>query len=866
MATPSPVTFGGTSIGPTNSGNIPVYSDGVVINAGRTMANGAQGVIVTHLRASAMGGFGGSISVSLSLSGSYTGTFSMPSGIHDTGWIATSNLYYGHGSTIFTLYTSGHVQFMRGGGSGTTYDQTGAFPGASIIAGGYMYVQAPNAPTMSLSGGTTPGSARITITAPTDDGGAPITGYAIQYADNVGFTGATTVNVTSAGQHTISGLQTGKTWYFRVAARNMVTTAAGTTSVFSSSSSVFLANPTNEGNIIISYGVTALADGSSYVVDRNNNVVNYYDASGNYITRWGGGGSGDGQFSSPRGVETDSSGNVYVVDSGNNRVQKFTAAGSYTTKWGTSGTGTANMTNPWDIAISGTNLYVTDHDNNRIKRYNLSGTYQSQWGTLGTGNTNLNGPRGIAVDGSGFVYVADYGNSRVVKYNSTGTYQAQYGGFNQPHDVAVDGDGNIWVSDTGNNQIVKLDSSGNRLSVIPIYPQPLMLDVVGDRLYVTLNNLGTQSDKIAVLSVNGPTLSEAFAYLVNLATDQLTVDYQASEDPVVTLVPFNGNVWDHIKQLCAAYGVEVALVGQTVQVRDLGDSELDITNAVAGSAQLSLTSQGVGLAVEFKNYNAVSGGGVALSAESVYQIDVLQTQEVTVQTMNYLLAITDPEPVDTWTNDPGTYYVIDSTGAHVPIVDWTHTGASVRASIDPDRPGYITLTLTGPISPIAGFTGPFYLATTNSGVKVPALSITGFGVFSAPTTVKVYTGADPTQNARDVAFSVDNFAHSSYGMVYKRATWATSQASGPSIELSCSVPTSVLDGFGLTPGSLIRFRDSQYRVAKVTIGRATSQITASRYVTVGEFDALWGSETVTDFDTFWDGYTVDNVKVKTLRK
>lgn len=866
MATPAPITFGGTSIGPTNSGNIPVYSDGLTVSAGRAMANGSTSVQITHIRASSVAGFGGSINIALRLGNAQTGFVGVGSSLTDTGYVACTPLLTAPATGyLFTIYSDGHIQFMRGGGTGTTYDQTGAFSGASIIAGGYMYVQAPSAPTATLSGGTTPGSARVTISAPTDDGGAAITGYSIQYADNVGFTGATTTIVTGTGVHTISGLATGKAWYFRVAARNSVTTAAGTTSVFSTTQSVFLANPTNEGNIIISYGIAAMADGSSYVSDQNNNTVNYYDASGNYILRWGSAGSANGSFSSPRGVDTDSTGNVYVADSGNNRIQKFTSAGVYSTKWGTLGTGNTNMNTPYDIAISGSNVYLTDSGNNRVVRYNQSGTYQSKWGTLGSGNTNLNAPRGIAVDGSSNVYVADYGNDRVVKYNSTGTYQTQFTGFNDPQDVAVDGDGNVWVSDTGNNQIVKLDSSGTVLKEIPIYPQPLMLDIVDNLLYVTVNNLGTESDKVIVLSINGPTLSDAFTYLIGLATDQLTLDYQATDDPVVTLVPFSGNVWDHIKQLCAAYGVEAALVGTTVQVRDLGTSALDITNLVAGSASLTLTSRDTGKAVEFRNYNAVSGGGVALAAESIYQIDVLDTQSVTIQTNNYLLAISNPEPVDTYTSLPGTYFVIDSAGNHVPIADWTYNGASVRAAIDPERPGYVILTFTGPISQITGFTAPFYFATISTGVRSAALTVTGFGVFTDPETVTVYSGADSEHTSRDVAFSVDNFAHYDKRMIYRRATWSTSRASGPSIELSVTVPTSALTGFGLTSGSLIQFKESQYRVVRVDLGRADTRITANRFVTVGEVDALWSGETVGDFDALWSAYEVEDFKVKTLR-
>ncbi|MDA8170602.1 MAG: hypothetical protein M0Z48_02085 [Nitrospiraceae bacterium] len=46
------------------------------------------------------------------------------------------------------------------------------------------------------------------------------------------------------------------------------------------------------------------------------------------MTQWGSGGSGNGQFNSPRGVAVDSSGKVYVADSGNKRIQVFSVSGA----------------------------------------------------------------------------------------------------------------------------------------------------------------------------------------------------------------------------------------------------------------------------------------------------------------------------------------------------------------------------------------------------------------------------------------------------------------------------------------------------------------------------------------------------------
>ncbi|MBI4311130.1 MAG: HYR domain-containing protein, partial [Chloroflexi bacterium] len=63
--------------------------------------------------------------------------------------------------------------------------------------------------------------------------------------------------------------------------------------------------------------------GYVYVGDFYNHRVQKFTPAGAFLTKWGGYGSGDGQFAYPRGITVDGSGNVYVVDQYNHRIQKF---------------------------------------------------------------------------------------------------------------------------------------------------------------------------------------------------------------------------------------------------------------------------------------------------------------------------------------------------------------------------------------------------------------------------------------------------------------------------------------------------------------------------------------------------------------
>lgn len=166
----------------------------------------------------------------------------------------------------------------------------------------------------------------------------------------------------------------------------------------------------------------ALLLGDLFVVNAANSKVVKYSSDGHfkYLGSFGGPGSTDGRFNSPKGIKTQQkTGNLFVVDSGNSRVQVFDPDGQFVSKWGTAGSGDLQFNEPYALAFdtSQTYAYVTDSANNRVQIvYASSGLYAGQWGSFGSAAGEFDHPLGIAVDRNNDIYVVDSRNLRIQKF------------------------------------------------------------------------------------------------------------------------------------------------------------------------------------------------------------------------------------------------------------------------------------------------------------------------------------------------------------------------------------------------------------------------------------------------------------------
>ncbi len=274
-----------------------------------------------------------------------------------------------------------------------------------------------------------------------------------------------------------------------------------------------------EGLLYSPYGVAAAPDGSLYVTDSYNSRIQKYDASGNFVSQtgnycrtdsnWDGISDKecDGKFSWPMGIAVSTDGSVYVTDYDNNLIQKLDANGNFISKWGTRCIVDTNwdgipdreckggFLGPYGIGADQRGfLYVADYINHQIQKFDGNGNFISKWGTRCIADSNWDGipdkecdgnfyyPSGLAISPEGYIYVSD-GNNRIQKFDSDGNFISKLGNycstdsdgdgvadqpcdgqFSWPEGVAIDSDGSVYVGDTGNYRIQKFDSNGTFLA------------------------------------------------------------------------------------------------------------------------------------------------------------------------------------------------------------------------------------------------------------------------------------------------------------------------------------------------------------------------------------------------------------------
>jgi tripartite motif-containing protein 71 len=264
------------------------------------------------------------------------------------------------------------------------------------------------------------------------------------------------------------------------------------------------------------YGL-ALDQQHMFVVDMVNQRVQRFSSSAPYgfQLQWGGRGWGEGNpgLNWARDATIGSNGGsktVWVADTKNNRFMEFWPDGTVTgRKFGGGGSGVGQFNWPHAVDAIGSDLVVANTKNNRVERWDPSGP-GVDWATGSGGGASFNAPKDLAVS-AGEVFAVDTLNRRVVVLSgSTGAFLRQFGGSNlhQAEGIGVEPNGDVWVADTNWNRLLEFSSNGSLIQAYgslgssnSTFNKPSHLEIVATPTDVLLFVVDSWNDRVQIYDI-----------------------------------------------------------------------------------------------------------------------------------------------------------------------------------------------------------------------------------------------------------------------------------------------------------------------------------------------------------------------------
>lgn len=260
--------------------------------------------------------------------------------------------------------------------------------------------------------------------------------------------------------------------------------------------------------------ITGIAlDGKENLYVAGYSSVQKFDRAGKFLLRFGGQGSGNGQFvSGIGGIAVDQAGNVYLSDIMGHPIQKFGSRGEFLSTFGTPGKGYGQFNQPHALAVDRTgNLFVVDAANRRVQKFGPTGRFlaivgqspqQVQEERSGKRLATWDMPISLATDPTGNLYVARNGaaggdgSTSVQKFGATGKPLHRITGLDTYLTVATDKTGHLYVADATVCRVQVFSPKGVLLSKfrapdpkVGIMPSGLAPNAKGD-LYVAVYGNG----------------------------------------------------------------------------------------------------------------------------------------------------------------------------------------------------------------------------------------------------------------------------------------------------------------------------------------------------------------------------------------
>ena len=155
------------------------------------------------------------------------------------------------------------------------------------------------------------------------------------------------------------------------------------------------------GDVFVVQGHTPGPNGDARVLK--------FDRTGKFVKSWGGKGNAPGQFQVAHGIAIDAKGLLWVMDRENQRIQVFDADGKYIREMKYAGL-------PCSVDIGKQSIYMANGFAGQVVKMDLTGKVVAAMGRPGKGPGEFGEAHFLAVSPKDEIFVADSVNGALVKF------------------------------------------------------------------------------------------------------------------------------------------------------------------------------------------------------------------------------------------------------------------------------------------------------------------------------------------------------------------------------------------------------------------------------------------------------------------
>lgn len=355
----------------------------------------------------------------------------------------------------------------------------------------------------------------------------------------------------------------------------------------------------------------------------------------------------------------------------------------------------------------------------------------------------------------------------------------------------------------------------------------------------------------------------------------------------VDFIGWRGNLWEHLKMLCAAWPIDVdnnTLLEMYIKDNELWFreglvSEVDLSDRTSSSS-ITINSHDAAQSFTMARYitdyrsdalvrqeGAQNAGFANLENVSItdsMQVNALEKLVRRVRINASLEQVNTPVPVYSistvpYTGVTGEYVIIGKDGLPLTPEQWLGQGGSLTVGLT-ENPNEIEITIVGANYPELE---PFRIGVESSGSEsYPALYITGTGVFFERVEEDILTGAPSDSEA--TAPTIDNPFMTNENVFWTRGVAAAQHICGPSFQLNQQINDGLEFGNGL--GKMVYDTGNKFRINRLTYSQSGISLTGKKYTTFADFNETWSGSTISDFNQSMSGLSFNEFTIVPLSK